>query len=478
MSLSGTAFSRSTSPVALTAGVTGGNANRTLAVLMLAVITYSVTQTMVIPSLPVVQRDEGATAAHATWILTAFMLTSSVSVLFLGRLGDMYGRRRLLLVCLALFSLGLLIAAVSASVNGMIAGRAVQGLGGAIFPLSMGIVRDELPTDRVPFGIGSLAAMFGAGGAGAYVLAGVLSDGPGFIWIFWVGLAMGACSLAAAWLWIPASPPGGRGHVDTVGALLMTVTLLAFLLTLSQGSGWGWTSPRSLGLLAAAAGTGFIWVRRELRVPEPLIDMRFLAQRVVWTNSVSTLAIALSWMAIMVLVPMLAQTPERAGYGFGTSATAAGLFLVPSSILMLLAGPASAAMSRRLGGRAPIVTGGLIAAGSFAWLAVAHTDVFDVYAAGSVYGVGIGLAMAGGANLAVTSVAFEMTGISSALNMVTRTLGGSIGAPILGSLMSAAPGAHPPESAFTAACVLAAVSALVGAAIVLVVRLPDTRPRR
>ena len=437
---------------------------RTLLPLAGAALAYSLAQTMVIPALPELQQEFHAGPADATWLLTAFLLTSSIATPLLGRLGDMHGKEHWLLISLAIFGVGSLVAAVAGSLTVMIAGRAIQGAGGAIFPLAIGIIRDEFPRDRVAPAIGTVSAMFGIGGGSGLVLAGIFVDHGSISWIFWLSVATTALAALATWLWVPESPVRVRARIDWVGGALLSMTLLALLLPISEGNTWGWTSPRVLGLFAAAAVFAVLWARWELRVVDPLVDLALMRQRPVWTTNVAACAIGFAMFGSFVLVPQFVQTPAAVGYGFGASVTESGLFLLPSALLMLFAGPLSGRLGARYGSRVPLALGALSSGLSYALLATFHGARIDIYLSSVLLGLGVGLALAAMANLVVEAVPPDVTGVASAINAIMRTIGGAIGAQVAAAIVSGALSAgarYPAESGFTGAFAMSAAASAV-----------------
>ncbi len=315
--------------------------NRTLFILALGALAYTLAQTMIVPALPAIQRELHTSAADVTWLLTAFLLAASIATPIVGRLGDMYGKERLLLFALLLFGAGNLIAAFGHSLGVYIAGRAVQGAGGAILPLAIGIIRDEFPREKVATGIGTISAMFGIGGGVGLVISGVLVDHLGIDSIFWLGVIASVIAAAATWRYVPESPVRVQARIDYGGAALLTATLLALLLGVSEGNSWGWTSPRILGLFAAAIVFGAIWAWFELRTEDPLVDLRLMRERAMWTVNLSAFAIGFAMFGSYILIPQLVQTPTSSGYGFGASVMVSGIYLLPSALLMLFSGPLS-----------------------------------------------------------------------------------------------------------------------------------------
>ena len=437
---------------------------RTLVPLAGAALAYSLAQTMVIPALPELQAKFHADPADATWLLTAFLLTSSVATPLLGRLGDMHGKERWLLISLAIFGVGSLIAAVGSSLVVLITGRAVQGAGGAIFPLAIGIIRDEFPRERVAPAIGTVSAMFGIGGGTGLVLAGLFVDHGSISWIFWLSVVTTALAAFATWRWVPESPVRVRARIDWMGGVLLSLTLIALLLPISEGNAWGWTSGRVLGLFAAAAVLAVVWAWWELHVDEPLVSLQLMRQRPVWTTNVAGCAIGFAMFGSFVLVPQFVQTPSSAGYGFGASVTESGLFLLPSALLMLFAGPFSGRLGSRYGSRVPLALGALSSGLSYAWLAAFHDARIDIYLASVLLGLGVGLALAAMANLVVEAVPPDVTGVASAINAIMRTIGGAVGAQVAAAIVSASvdEGAlYPAESGFTGAFTMSALGSLV-----------------
>jgi EmrB/QacA subfamily drug resistance transporter len=443
----------------------------TLAVLAVAGLSFALLQTMVAPALPAIQREFGASTTAVTWVLTVYLLTASIFTPILGRLGDMFGKERLLVIVLLVLAAGTLISALSSSLGVLIAGRAVQGAGGAIFPLAFGIIRDEFPRERVGTAIGLISATFGIGGGAGLVLSGLIVDHFDYTWIFWLSLVVILGAVVATHLFVPESPVKTPARIDWGGAALMSAGLTAILLAVSEGNGWGWGSWRVLGLLAGGAVVLVVWGFYELRVPDPLVDMRVMRLRGVWTTNVTALMVGFGMFGSFLLVPQLVQLPESTGFGFGASVTEAGLFLLPSSIVMLVAGPGAGWLGMRFGPRLPLLIGVATTAAAFLVLAVAHTEPWHVYVSSLLLGAGIGLAFASMATLIVDAVPQTMTGVATGMNTIMRSVGGALGAQIAASVVGAHLSASglPEESGFVAAFVLSAAVLLLAFAAALLI---------
>ena len=345
----------------------------TLGVLAMSALAYAVSQTMVAPALPEIQHSLGVSQNSVTWVLTVYLLTASIATPVFGRLGDMFGKEKVLLGVLIGFGIGSVVAALSHSLPLLIAGRAIQGAGGAIFPLAFGIIRDEFPKEKVAQAIGLISATFGIGGGAGLVLAGVITDALNYEWIFWVAAIVIAFAAVMTHFFVPESPVRSEStKIDWSGAGLLSLGLASLLLGVSQGNTWGWGSARVLGLFALAALVLAVWVRFEARHPDPLVDMRMMRRRGVWTTNLVGLLVGYGMFSSFIMIPQFVQTPTVAGYGFSASVIEAGLFMVPSTTVMLFAGPLSGWLGSRYGSRLPLMLGTIISATAFGWLALEH----------------------------------------------------------------------------------------------------------
>jgi EmrB/QacA subfamily drug resistance transporter len=452
--------------------------NVTLAVLALSALSYALLQTMVAPALPAIQKDLGATTTSVTWVLTVYLLTASIATPVLGRFGDMFGKERTLVAVLAVFAFGSLIAALSHSLAMLILGRAVQGAGGAVFPLAFGIIRDEFPRERVAAAIGLISATFGIGGGGGLVLSGIIVDHLSYEWIFWFGLVVVLIAMVATHLFVPESPIKSPARIDWGGAALLSAGLVALLLAVSEGNSWGWGSARTLGLFVASGALLIIWVWLERRVPEPLIDIELLRLRGVWTVNLTGLLLGFGMFGSFILIPQFVQTPESTGYGFGVGVTGAGLYLLPSALIMLFAGPLAGTIGTRAGSKLPLLVGTAVSAVSFGFLAAAHDHGWQLILAVMLMGLGIGLSFASMANLIVEAVPQRQTGEATGMNTIMRTVGGALGGQIAAAIVTghvAAGSDYAVESGYTEAFAISSVALAIAFGAALAV--PGRRPR-
>lgn len=437
----------------------------TLAVLALGGLAYALLQSLVAPALPEIQQSLHASESGVTWVLTSYLLSASVATPLLGRLGDIHGKERVLIGVLVALAIGTVISGLATTLPVMIAGRVVQGAGGGIFPLAFGIIRDEFPRERVAGGIGLISAILGIGAGAGIVLAGVIVDNLSYHWLFWFPLVAIVVAIVATAMFVPESPIKAPARISWGAAALLSAGLAAVLLAVSEAATWGWASGRTLGLIAAGLVVLALWVRVEFASSEPLVDMRIMRLRGVWTTNLAGFLLGFGMYGSFILLPQLVEQPESTGYGFGASVTAAGLFMLPSTLAMLLVGPMAGKLERRFGSKPPLVAGVVFAMASFILLAVAHGASVDIYAASALLGIGIGLAFAAMANLIVVAVPADQTGVATGVNTVMRTIGGALGSQIIASILTAnviVASGLPAEHGFTIAFWLAAGVLAVG----------------
>ena len=460
--------------------------NVTLGILTLAGLAFALQQTMVFPALPTLQREFDTTTTWVTWVLTVFLLSASVLTPLLGRLGDQYGKERLLAISLGTFLAGCVGAAAAPNLWLLIACRAISGAGGAVFPLSFAIIRDEFPREKVGMAIGLVSSVFGVGGGFGIVLSGVIVDHLSWRWLFIIGAVGVAGALVLVHRFVPESPIKAHAGVDLPGALLLSGGLISLLIALTEGEAWGWASSRVLALGATAIVLFAVWTLVELRVSQPMVDVRMLAGRQVALTNVTAFISGFAMFNAFVLVPNFVETPDglpaklagAVDYGFGASATQAGLYLLPSSITLLFAGPIAGLLGRRFGSKWPLVIGLVLVAAATASLASWHSEPWQLLAAMPLLGTGVGFAFAAMATLTVEAVKPTETGVATGMNTVMRTVGSVVGGQLGAALLTA----HtiggtdvPSVVGYEIAFATGAVAAVAGVGVALRIRPPGAR---
>jgi EmrB/QacA subfamily drug resistance transporter len=444
----------------------------TFTVLVVAVAAYSLLQSMIAPVLPTIEAHLHSSESATTWLMTGYLLSASVATPILGRVGDLVGKEKMLVVTLLGLTAGSLLAGISHSIGLMIVARIVQGTGGALLPLAFGIIRDEFPAAKVRGAVGVIAALTAVGGGLGLVLAGPIVSHLDYHWLFWFPMIATAAAGVGALVFVPESPVRGTGGLSWFGGLLLSAWLVTLLLAVSDGQSWGWGSAGVIGLFAATAVLIPLWIFVELRSSHPLIDMKMMRIPAVWTANLVALLFGVVMYTCMTFLPQLLQTPRSvAGYGFSADVTKSGLYLLPMTGAMFAAGVLAGRLAERFGSKLVLLAGSVLSIPPFVLLAVAHDQSWQIYLAVTVAGLSIGLAFSAMSALVVEAVAADQTGVASGMNANIRTIGGAIGSGIGASLLSSGvTAAHPlPAGAgythvfwlLSAAAVLASLAATI-----------------
>ncbi|MBL7521988.1 MFS transporter [Frankia sp. CNm7] len=431
-------------------------------VLMLAAAAFAVAQTAVVPGLGVLTKELRTTPANISWVLSAYLLSAAILTPMAGRLGDMFGKRRMLVIALVTFAAGSVLGALAVNVWMLVLARVVQGAGGGIIPLCFGLINDTFPAERRPGALGLMSAIAGIGAGGGLVMGGLLVDHASWQWIFWVGTAISAAAAFGA-MRLPDSGMRAPGRIDVPGALLLAVGLTAPLLALTRTSAWGWLSARTLGLVGAGLVVLVLFGLFERRAAEPLVDLSVLARPAVLITNVVTALVGFCMFGAFVLIPQIAQTAESTGYGFGLSATGAGLLMFPACVAMLIAGSVSGRFTVRLGARALLAAGPFGAAGGLVGLALTRGSAAPVIALSIIVFTGVAVGMAAVPNIIIAAVPAGMTGQATGVNALVRSVGAALGSQVAATLLAASTDAAtglPTDGAFTQAFLLGAGGAV------------------
>ena len=450
--------------------------NRTLLILGIGTLAFVLAQTTVVPALGDLQIELNASASGIAWMVTAYLLVASIATPIIGRLGDMFGKERMLAISLAAFAVGSVVCALSDSLGLMIVGRALQGIGGGVLPLSFGIIRDEFPAVKVPTAIALLGAITAIGSGIGLPLGGVLVDGPGYHWIFWTAAAMGVIATITTVLFVPESPVRTPGRVDFAGAGILAAGLTALLLGISRGSDWGWGSASTLGLILGGLALLVVFGLFERRTAQPLINMKTFSRRAVLTTNISTMLVGSAMISTFVLVPQLAQLPEGGGVGFGLSATEAGLLLVPGSFLSLLLAPFVGKAGERFGSKPPFLVGVVVVAIALTGMTLFHGSVALLILWSCIMFAGVGAAFASIPSLIIGAVKPTETGEATGVNTIMRNIGSAVGAQVAGTMVATHVLASglPADDGFTIAFAIGAGGAVIAALSILLI---PGRPR-
>lgn len=398
--------------------------------LALAVLAFSMMQTLLVPALGTFMEEFGIDASTAGWILTAYLLVGAVAAPILGSFGDRYGHRKILLATLAIFVIGSITAAAAGNFAFLLLGRVLQGVSTATFPLALAIVQRHTTgaTQRAYFGW--LSGTLGLGAGVALVIGGLVLEALSWQWLFTIGALMGGAALLLVFFFVPASSKGKPTRTDWTGTALLVLGLVSLLLGISQGGRWGWTSPAVLGLFALAVASLIALVRVELRLEAPLLDVRTLARPALAIANGLSLFLGFIPYLFYIGLPVLLQAPSASGVGQGFTVTQTGLALLPSALLVFLGGRFAPLLIQRIGSKpTAFMALAIMAAGSIG-VAIAPGSLVMVVVFFSIVGLGNGIGFAVCADLVATLSPRNEVAAAMGVNGVVRTVGSALGTPI------------------------------------------------
>ena len=423
--------------------VSGGSAaeqHSGLALLGLAIcaLVASLVQTLVLPLLPEFERAFHTSVSTVTWIFTATLLAGAVATPLLSRFGDMYGKKKMIVVAMALLVAGSLIGALASSLAVMIVARALQGISSALIPLAIGVIRDTFPRERVAGGIGLVSATLGVGGGLGLLITGIIAQHTSsYRPVFWLSVGIAAVGLVLVATLTHDTGQRISARPDVPGAIVMAGWLICLLLALSEAPSWGWGSAGVVGLFAAATAGCALWVVIEVRTREPLVRLSLLVgPRSLWAN-LASMMLGFGLYAGFALFTNLVQTPRaQFGYGLSGSVLDVGLYLLPATVGMMVFGALAGWVQQRIGAAYALAFGSVLGGLGLAWLAISSSHVYDAVAYAALLGIGFGIGYAALGTLAVQHVPLDSSAIASGVNSLVRTAGGSVGAAITASILA------------------------------------------
>ncbi|MDT0454698.1 MFS transporter [Streptomyces sp. DSM 41527] len=439
-------------------------------VLAFSGIVVAVMQTLLVPVIKDLPVLLNTAPSNATWVMTATLLAGAVSTPIMGRLGDLYGKRRMLLISLAVMVVGSLICGFTSDLLIMIVGRALQGFAMGAIPLGIGIMRDELPRERLGSAMGLMSSSIGVGGGLALPVAALVAQHADWHALFFGAAGLGVLSMLLTFLTVPESAVRARGRFDVAGSLGLSAGLVALLLPITKGSDWGWGSPTTLGLFGIAALILVLWGVMELRIADPLVDLRTTARREVLLTNLASITVGVAFYAVSLVLPQLLQLPESTGYGLGQSMVVAGLCMAPLGLTMMLVAPLYARIAARRGPKVSLLIGMLVIAIGYGAGLGLMTAPWQTVIIAVVLGAGIGLAYSSLPALIIGAVDPSETGAANGLNTLMRSIGTSVSSAVIGMVLAhmsqrMGPATVPTMAGFRVSFLIATAAVIVGAAL-------------
>jgi len=407
-----------------------------VAVLAFSGVVAALTHTMIIPVIPLLPGLLNASASNTAWAITATLLAAGVSVPVMGRLGDMFGKRRILLICFSLLIAGSMVSALATDVVTLIVGRSLQGMAAGVIPLGISVMRDMLPAKKLPGAVATMSSSLGVGSALGLPIAALIAEFSNWHVLFWTGAALGVIAAVLVIIVVPETNIRTGGRFDFGGALSLSVALVSMLLAISKGGDWGWTSQTTLGLAILAAISFVLWAWWELRVRQPLVDLRVSVRPQVLFTNMASIVLGFAMFSMSLVFPQVLQLPTATGYGLGQSMLVAGIVMAPSGVMMMLVSPLSAHITNTRGPKSTLMCGAVAVAIAYGTGVVFMHSVWQMVLISIIIGFGIGLAYGAMPALIMGAVPATETGAANSFNTLMRSLGTSFASAIAGVILA------------------------------------------
>ncbi|BBZ21248.1 hypothetical protein MGAD_55830 [Mycolicibacterium gadium] len=436
-------------------------------------------QTLVIPLIPELPKLLNTSASNASWVITATLLVAAVATPVVGRLGDMYGPKRLLIACAILMTLGSLIAASTSAWVPVVIGRALQGFGVPIVPLGISVLRTCVPAHRVGTAMGLMSASLGVGAALGLPLAAIIADHFDWHAVFWFAAILGAMSGVLFAVLVPRIPAAASSdRLDPLGALGLAAGLVTLLLGISKGGNWGWGSATTLGMFAASIVIFAMFGWWQLRIDSPMVDLRTTVKRPVLMTNVASVAVGFAMFALALIGPQVLEVPVTTGYGLGLSMVEAGLWLAPGGLAMMVASPVASRIAAARGPRFTLVLGCAIIAASYLAGFVLLGGAWQLCLFNVLVSVGVGFAYSSLPALINAAVPMSETAAANGINALARALGTSISSAVVGAVLtgltiSIAGQEFPSLTAFRISLLIAAGMAILAGVLAALIPVTD-----
>ncbi|GAA1489842.1 MFS transporter [Brachybacterium sacelli] len=432
-------------------------------------------QSLVIPIQPQLPEMLGTSASNAAWVVTATLLAGGVAMPLTGKLADLKGRKPVLVASALLLLLGSLICALGDSLAPVLLGRVLQGLAMGYIPVAISFVREVMPPHLRNTAVAGISATLGVGGALGLPIAAWVAQSYDWHALFWLATVLAVIMVVATLAVLPHRPATGSGKLDVIGAIGMSVGIVALLVGISKGSDWGWASPATLGTILGGLVVLLLWGRFEIGHENPLVDLRTTARRPVLLTNIAAPLAGFGMMAQSIVVPQLLQAPGATGYGLGQTVLQAGLWMAPAGLMMMVFTPISSRMLTRLGGRTTLATGMVVMACGYL-VAFFLTDApWQLMLAACVSSAGVGIAYAAMPTLIMENSPASEAGAGVGVNALMRSMGTTVAGAVMAIVLTSitttmGDTSLPTVAAFKVCFALGAVAGLGAAAVTLCIR--------
>jgi MFS family permease len=446
----------------------------TIIVLCFGGMSVALTQTLVIPIQLELPTLLNASASDAAWVVTSTLLAAAVTMPIAGRLGDMFGKQRVLVASSLLLLAGSLVCALSDTLAPVLVGRTLQGLAMGFIPVGISLMREVVPPAMATTAVAAMSATLGVGGAIGLPLSAWIAEASDWHGLFWVASGLAVLVLLGSWFAVPHVHDEHPGRLDVVGAIGLAVGLVATLMGVTKGNAWGWTSTETIGCLLGGVVVLLAWGWYELQQDEPLCDLRVSARRPVLLTNIAAILVGFGMMAQAIVLPQLLELPEATGYGLGQSLLAAGLWMAPGGLMMLAVAPVSAHIMRRYGAKYALAIGAFVLGGGYLLSFFLMDAPWQILVAGVICSAGVGIGYAAMPTLIMDAVPMQEAGSAVGINALMRSVGTAVASAVMAAILTSQTTvlggtAFPEEGAFRTCFLVATAAAVIGALVALTI---------
>lgn len=439
---------------------------KVLAILSCIATMVMYAETMLIPAIPDLIKDFHVSYSMSSWILTAYLVSGAVMTPIAGKLSDIYGRKKILLIIMVVYAMGVSLSGVATNIYFMLIARAIQGIGMSMFAIAFGIVRDVFPREKISIGQGVITSMFASGAVIGLALGGIIIQNYGWRTTFFTIIPIAIALLLIIRRLINVNdgrePQLGQkqyqiikdkniretkndtndksaNHIDIKGAIALAATVTSFLLVLTfiETADNSTNSSASTQVLVSFLSVGIVslilFVFIETRAKHPLVDFRLMLHKSILPANLIIMLVGLSMFMVFQTIPILVRNPGP--IGFGEDAISTGKVQLPFAIILLVFGPTSGFIVSKLGSLKPIILGAFITSAAFTGLLLFHSTELLVSTSLALLSVGLSLTSVGAMNVIILSTPREFTGISLGMSSLMRIIGAAIGPALAGMYM-------------------------------------------
>lgn len=428
---------------------------KVLAVLSSLATMVMYAETMLIPALPDLIHQFNVSYSTSSWILTAYLIPGAVMTPIAGRLSDIYGKKKVLLAILAVYAIGLSLAAFSSNIYMLIVSRAIQGSGMAMFVIAFGIIRDSFPREKISIGQGVITSMFASGAVIGLLIGGIIINNYGWHATFLSTIPISIALFIVIWRFninqqqnlqlqkpleaTAKSSPYTDKHVvsrnvDIKGALILATFITSFLIALTLVETESDSGMEQVALFTAIGGSALaLFIIIERRAAAPLVDFRLITHKAILSSNLIIMVVGFSMFMVFQTIPVLVRNPPP--LGFGGDAATAGYIQLPFAIVLLVFGPTSGYIISKLGSIRPMIMGTVITTAGFIALLTFHQSWISVAVNLAILSTGLSLTNVGAMNVTILATPPQFMGMSLGMNTLLRIVGSSVGPALAGVYM-------------------------------------------